>query len=126
MFFPAASAFLPVHTRPVSGSSRRKFHSEDSMRKNSLVRLALLLALAAVPAAPQRGTIAAKPVHIRTARELESAFARVDQIFSAEFAKDNLASATIGVVSGPNLVWTKSYGLADMEKKVAATRDSAY
>lgn len=96
------------------------------MRKTNLLRYALLPALVAAPAAPQRANAPAKPVHIRTAQDLESTFIRVDQIFAAEFAKDNLAGATIGVISGPDLVWTKSYGMADAENKVAATKDSVY
>jgi CubicO group peptidase (beta-lactamase class C family) len=33
---------------------------------------------------------------------------------------------TVGVVSGPNLLWSKSYGLADIEKRIPATKDSEY
>jgi D-alanyl-D-alanine carboxypeptidase len=41
-------------------------------------------------------------------------------------AKENLGSVTIGVVSGPDLIWTRSYGFADMEKKRMATKNSVY
>ena len=91
-----------------------------------LFRAALFLAVVAIPAGGQRQIAPAKPVPIRTAQELGRALARVDQIFSAEYAKDNLASVTVGVVSGPDLVWTKSYGLADIERKIPATRDTEY
>ena len=37
----------------------------------------------------------------------------VDSIAAAEFARDSLGSFTVGVVSGPVLVWVKSYGYAD-------------
>jgi CubicO group peptidase (beta-lactamase class C family) len=74
----------------------------------------------------QRGHAEQAPVHIKTAGELSGAISRVDQIFAAEFAKDNPASLTVGVISGPNLVWTKSYGLADIEKKTPATKESEY
>ncbi|HJU43185.1 MAG TPA: serine hydrolase domain-containing protein [Vicinamibacterales bacterium] len=57
---------------------------------------------------------------------LQGAITAIDAMASAEFEKDRVGSITIGVVAGPRLVWTKSYGLADMEKKVAATRDSVY
>jgi CubicO group peptidase (beta-lactamase class C family) len=94
---------------------------------------AVLAAIAAFVSAPliaQRPTRATPaddaPPHIRTAKELETAIARVDQLFAAEYAKENLASATIGVVSGPDLVWTKSYGLANIEEKLPATKDSTY
>lgn len=74
----------------------------------------------------QRGKPAEKPVHIKTAAELTGAIAEVDRIFAAEYAKENLASATVGVISGPDLVWTKSYGLADIARKIPATKDSSY
>ena len=74
----------------------------------------------------QRGRAKETPVHIKTASELSGAISRVDQIFAGEYAKDDPASLTVGVVSGPNLVWTKSYGLADIEKKIPATKDSEY
>ena len=45
---------------------------------------------------------------------------------SAEYAKDNVGSVTVGVVVGPNLIWTKSYGYADMERKIPATKDTVY
>ena len=45
---------------------------------------------------------------------------------AAELAKDNVASVTIGVVSGRELAWTKSYGLADMEKRIPAARHTVY
>jgi CubicO group peptidase (beta-lactamase class C family) len=69
---------------------------------------------------------AAPPVHIKTAAELAPAIARVDEMFAAEYAKENLASVTAGIVSGNELVWTKSYGLADIESKTPATKDSQY
>ncbi|HEV2387184.1 MAG TPA: serine hydrolase domain-containing protein [Candidatus Acidoferrales bacterium] len=87
--------------------------------------LLLALLLAALPAASQRPSPAA-PVRIKTAAELQAGIARVDQLFAAEYAKDKLASVTVGVVSGPSLVWTKSYGLANMEKKIPADKDSTY
>ena len=45
---------------------------------------------------------------------------------AAEYARDNIGSVTIGVVVGANLVWTKSYGYADMERKIPATKDTVY
>lgn len=92
-------------------------------------RTALLVAsvLVSAPLIAQRSAQAVKPpVHVKTAKELETSITRVDQLFGAEYAKDNLASVTVGVISGPDLVWTKSYGLADIEKKIPATTDSTY
>ncbi len=57
---------------------------------------------------------------------LRAAISRIDTATAAQQAKDNLGSVTIGVVSGAKLVWTKSYGLADMEKNTPATQDTVY
>jgi CubicO group peptidase (beta-lactamase class C family) len=51
---------------------------------------------------------------------------RVDSIASVEFAHDSVASLTIGVVTRQGLVWTKSYGFADMSTKRLANRESVY
>ena len=50
----------------------------------------------------------------------------VDSLSAAEFAKDSLGSLTIGVVTPQGLVWTKSYGFADMSTKRLANRQSVY
>jgi CubicO group peptidase (beta-lactamase class C family) len=60
------------------------------------------------------------------APDLRKAIEQVDSLAATEIAKDNIGSITIGVVSGGNLMWTKSYGYADIEKKVPATRDNVY
>src|SRR5262249_57288792 len=41
-------------------------------------------------------------------------------------AKEHLGEVTGGVVTRSVLVWTKSYGFADMEKKLPATRETVY
>jgi len=50
----------------------------------------------------------------------------IDSLVSAELAKRPVGSVTAGVVSGRDLVWSKSYGEADMEKKTAADADTVY
>jgi len=50
----------------------------------------------------------------------------VDSMVAAEFARDSLASLTIGVVTARGLVWTKSYGFADMATRRVADRSSVY
>ena len=45
---------------------------------------------------------------------------------TAEFAKAPIGSLTIGVISGNTLVWTNSYGSADMEANTHADRDTVY
>src|SRR5215813_11600740 len=58
--------------------------------------------------------------------DLASAISRIDSMSAAELAKDNVGSVTVGVVSGAKLVWSKSYGHADMEKKIPADQDTIY
>jgi CubicO group peptidase (beta-lactamase class C family) len=57
---------------------------------------------------------------------LAPALERVQQLAAEEFAKDPRGALTIGVVSRDRLVWSKSYGHADVDKKAAATADSVY
>jgi CubicO group peptidase (beta-lactamase class C family) len=64
--------------------------------------------------------------HVKLAAEIETAIARIDQLYAAEYARHPQASVTIGVVSGGKLVWTKSYGLADIENNAPATKDTVY
>ena len=58
--------------------------------------------------------------------DLHKAIEQVDALAAAEIAKDNIGSITIGIISGGSLVWTKSYGYADMGKKIPATKDTVY
>ena len=46
--------------------------------------------------------------------QLRSSIEQLDKMTAAEYAKDNIGSVTVGIVVGSNLVWTKSYGYADM------------
>ena len=55
-----------------------------------------------------------------------TALVRIDLMAGAEFANDSVASLTIGVVTRQGLVWTKSYGFADMGTKRLANRQSVY
>ncbi|MDT4897617.1 MAG: hypothetical protein QOH25_2694 [Acidobacteriota bacterium] len=50
--------------------------------------------------------------------DLRSAIEQIDALAGGEIAKDHIGSITIGIVSGGKLVWTKSYGYADTEKKL--------
>lgn len=50
----------------------------------------------------------------------------IDAMVAAEFAKHPVGSVTVGVVFGNKLVWTRSYGNADMEKKIPADKDTVY
>lgn len=53
-------------------------------------------------------------------------FRKVDEIISAEYARDGVASITVGLVDGADLVWSKSYGLARIEDQQAANVDNIY
>lgn len=69
--------------------------------------------------------VAASTLHAQQAT-LVTAIAQIDALVTNEFAADGIGSVTVGVVDGGSLVWTKSYGYADMEAKRPATRDSIY
>jgi CubicO group peptidase (beta-lactamase class C family) len=89
------------------------------MNRSRLISSALALTLALVFILSAIGQAPVAP-------DLRVAIEQVDALAAAEFAKDNRGSVTIGVVSGAELVWTKSYGYADMEKKTPATKDTVY
>jgi D-alanyl-D-alanine carboxypeptidase len=50
----------------------------------------------------------------------------IDAMVAAELARRPVGSVTVGVVAGKELIWSKSYGDADMEKKIAADTDTVY
>ncbi|HEX6749551.1 MAG TPA: serine hydrolase domain-containing protein [Longimicrobium sp.] len=53
-------------------------------------------------------------------------FRAADSIAAAEFAKDSLGSISVGIVSGPALVWTASYGFEDRARTRPATPATVY
>ena len=57
---------------------------------------------------------------------LQTALAELDTSIAAEFAKDGVGGISVGVVSGPTLVWSKHYGYAETEKKRVPTNDTAF
>ena len=59
-------------------------------------------------------------------RAWQPALAEIDAMVAGSLAKDGVGSVTLGIVSGKELVWTKSYGMADNGEKRAATRESVY
>lgn len=50
----------------------------------------------------------------------------IDSLVSTAFAERPVGSVTAGVIDGKDLIWSKSYGDADMEKKIPATADTVY
>jgi CubicO group peptidase (beta-lactamase class C family) len=52
--------------------------------------------------------------------------AQVDLLFSTELAKQNYGGVTAGIIYQNRLVWTKSFGLADIENNVRASAETVY
>lgn len=63
---------------------------------------------------------------VATAASLHSQLAEMDSMIAADFARRPVGSVTAGVVVGKQLIWSKSYGDADMETKVPADADTVY
>ena len=86
-----------------------------------LIRIRHVAVVLAVVVASARttGKLSAQSLSPALLRELDSTAA-------AEFARDSIASLTIGVVTDQGLVWTKSYGFADMGTRRLANRQSVY
>jgi CubicO group peptidase (beta-lactamase class C family) len=60
------------------------------------------------------------------AESLRPRLSQIDSQIAAGFARRPVGSVTAGVVTGKELIWSKSYGQADMEQKVAANVDTVY
>jgi len=61
-----------------------------------------------------------------TAGSLRPRLPEIDSLISADFARRPIGSVTAGVIAGKDLIWSKSYGDADMEKKIPADADTVY
>ena len=61
-----------------------------------------------------------------TAASLRPHFAEIDSLMAAELARRPVGSVAAGVVTGKELVWSKAYGDADRENKIAADADTVY
>ena len=60
------------------------------------------------------------------ARRVDPALPGIDSLAAAEFAKDSIGSITVGVIAGGELVWTKSYGFANIAARKLANRNTVY
>src|SRR5688572_4287605 len=81
---------------------------------------AVLWMLVPAPVAQPRAPATTAPAILETAlRALEAAL-------EADFEKDGIGGASIGVVSGGKLIWSRHFGFADAEAKRLPTNDSAY
>ena len=65
-------------------------------------------------------------VAVAPASSLRPKLPEIDSMISAELARRPVGSVTAGVVVGKELIWSKSYGDADMEKKLPADGDTVY
>ncbi len=54
------------------------------------------------------------------------AIARINGLAKSSLASDGVGGMTIGVVTESGLLWTKSYGYADMARHTAASRETVY
>ena len=66
------------------------------------------------------------PAAPRGDAELAHALKAIDALVTTQFEQSKVGSITVGVVHGRNLIWTRSEGYADIEKKELATRDTVY
>ena len=64
--------------------------------------------------------------HAASAQLSATVMRQADSIAAAEFARDSVASLTIGIVTDRGLVWTKSYGYADIGARKLADRQTVY
>ena len=60
------------------------------------------------------------------ATDLSGKCAEINSLIATELSKHPVGGVTAGVVSGNQLVWTKSYGDADMEKHTPADQNTVY
>ncbi len=67
-----------------------------------------------------------QPLRAAQTPQLPKAIEQVDALVATELAEENIGGITIGIVSGGNLVWTKSYGYADVARKIPATKDNVF
>lgn len=57
---------------------------------------------------------------------LRTKLSEMDSLIAADMAQVKVVSATASVFSGKELIWSKSYGDADGEKKIVADTDTVY
>lgn len=57
---------------------------------------------------------------------LQAAIKEVDALATDELARHPIGGCTVGIVVGSELVWAKSYGLADIEGEISASNEHLY
>jgi CubicO group peptidase (beta-lactamase class C family) len=86
--------------------------------------LVIVLALAILLLPPAYSQT--QPLKATQTQNLPKAIEQVDALVTAELVEENIGGITIGIVSGGNLVWTKSYGFADTERKIPAAKNNVF
>lgn len=61
-----------------------------------------------------------------TAASLHTRLEEIEKMVGRAFARNPVGSVTVGVVSGNRLIWTRSYGDADMKKHLPADKYTVY
>lgn len=79
-----------------------------------------------VDSANMRPSDSPAPIVEMTAENLKPQIEEIDSMISADVARNPIGSVTAGIVSGKQLIWTRSYGDGDMEKKIPADADTVY
>lgn len=64
--------------------------------------------------------------HAQVAKRIASSLPGIDSLAAAEFAKDSVGSITVGIIAGSDLIWTHSYGFANMQSHRLADRRTVY
>src|SRR2546427_3931835 len=85
-----------------------------------LVAASLAVLRTQTQAPPPRAAASVTPATLVTPDKID----QVSALAAGEYASDPVGGLTIGIVEGPKLVWTKSYGFADAENKKPAARDT--
>jgi CubicO group peptidase (beta-lactamase class C family) len=84
------------------------------------------LRAALLPAVSALSLYALQPLKAAQNPILPKAIERVDALVGTELASDNIGGITIGIVSGGQLVWTKSYGYADVARTKPLARHNVF
>ena len=105
---------------------RFDLHDHANLLHASLIRRADRLAGDLTRAGKPALRMSVAHVSYPTVAQLQTPLAEIDTMVEAELAKGPVGSVTIGVVSGPQLIWTKSYGDANREKRTPATQNTVY
>jgi len=79
-----------------------------------------------VDSANMRPSDSPAPIVAVTAESVKPQIEKIDSMIAADVARNPIGSVTVGIVSGKQLIWTKSYGDADMEKKIPADAGTVY